>query len=145
MLEATGGTTIKAPIGLVFAFLADARNEPKWLPGATNVVLESDEPVGMGSIFRGQYARAGTVTLQLTRFGPPNQLTIHGEGAHLAFDDEIELAFRDGQTDLRAVMRTQPKGVFRVLAPVMGRIIRRQFEDNWEQLKRSLESQGGAV
>ena len=37
MIEATGHTTIARPIEEVFDYVADARNEPKWLPGAERV------------------------------------------------------------------------------------------------------------
>ena len=37
MIEARGSTDIARPIEEVFAYVADARNEPRWLPGAAEV------------------------------------------------------------------------------------------------------------
>jgi carbon monoxide dehydrogenase subunit G len=48
MIEARGGTEIEAPIDRVFDYVADARNEPDWLPGAEKVEKVSDGPVGFG-------------------------------------------------------------------------------------------------
>ena len=143
MLEAHGTVQINAPIGDVFDFLADARNEPDWLPGAANVRLTSAAPVGAGSTFQGSYARAGTVQLTITTFERPHALTLHGEAKGMSFDDAIELVDEDGGTRLRAVMRTKPKGAFRLVAPMMGRVIRAQFQANWDRLREALEARTG--
>jgi carbon monoxide dehydrogenase subunit G len=139
MLEARGETTINAPIELVFDFLADMRNEPKWLPGASGVRLTSDEPVGRGSVFEGNYARAGTVICIVSEHERPGRLTIHGEAKGMSFDDAITLVAADGGTRLTAVMRTEPKGLFKLMAPMMRRVIDKQFQNNWDLLKRTLD------
>lgn len=140
MLEAHGAVVINAPTSEVFDYLADARNEPEWLPGASNVQLRGDEPLGIGSTFAGTYARAGTVQITLSRYERPNAVTFHGEAKGMSFDDEVELTDVGGATKLVAVMRTQPKGVFRLMAPMMGRVISGQFQANWDRLREKLES-----
>src|SRR5690348_8789367 len=119
MLEATGAVRIARSPEVVFDYLADARNEPKWLPGATDLRLTSAEPVGAGSTFEGTYARAGRVRLSVTRAERPTVLVIHGDGRSLSFDDEIRLAPDGaGGSELNATMRTQPRGLFRLMAPM---------------------------
>lgn len=140
MLEARGSVVINAPIADVFGYLADARNEPQWLPGASDVQLCGDEPLGAGSTFEGTYARAGRVQIMLTRFDPPQAVTFHGEAKGMSFDDEVQLSEVTGGTSLTAVMRTQPKGFFRLMAPMMGRVISAQFQANWDRLRETLES-----
>ena len=140
MLEARGQTEINRPPEVVFDYLADLRNEPMWLPGASDVALTSDGEISSGSTFRGTYARAGTVTCRLTSYQRPRHLVIHGEGRGMTFDDEVTLTSSGLGTRLDAVMRTQPKGVFRLFAPMMGRIISNQFQSNWDALKSVLES-----
>jgi len=141
MLEARGTTEIAQPIDVVFDYLADMRNEPKWLPGASDVRLTSAEPVGPGSTFEGTYARAGTVTCAIADYERPQRLTIHGDAKGMSFDDAVTLAPTDGGgTRLTAVMRTQPKGLFKLFAPMMGRVIDKQFQSNWDRLKATLES-----
>jgi carbon monoxide dehydrogenase subunit G len=140
MLEAHGGVVINAPASEVFDYLADARNEPDWLPGASDVQLSSEEPVGRGSTFVGTYARAGSVQITLTRYDRPTAITFHGEAKGMSFDDEIQLTDVEGATKLAAVIRTQPKGLFRLVAPMMGRVISGQFQANWDRLREKLES-----
>jgi len=51
MIEAHGGTEIEAPLERVFDYVADARNEPDWLPGAEKVEKVTDGDVGLGTRF----------------------------------------------------------------------------------------------
>lgn len=140
MLESRGATQIARSAQLVFDYLADMRNEPRWLPGASDVKRTSEGVIGQGSTFAGTYARAGTVACELVVFDRPHALTIHGEAKGMSFDDEIVLREVDGRTELTATMRTTPKGLFKLVAPMMGRVIDRQFQSNWDRLKAELEA-----
>jgi uncharacterized protein YndB with AHSA1/START domain len=140
MLEARGGTTIAVPAEQAYDFVADARNEPQWLPGAADVRLTSSAPVGAGSTFVGTYARAGEVRLEITEFERPLRLTIHGDAKGMSFDDRITFTPTGDGVTLEAVMSTQPRGVFRLFAPMMGRVIERQFQGNWDRLRQRLET-----
>jgi carbon monoxide dehydrogenase subunit G len=139
MLEARGHVEIARPPEQVFDYLADMRNEPEWLPGASDVRAASDGSLGPGSAFEGTYARAGTVRCTLSTFERPHRLTIHGESKGLSFDDSITLTATESGTRLDAVMRTQPKGLFKMVAPMMARVINKQFQSNWEHLRAVLE------
>src|SRR5438067_13190875 len=57
MIEARGSTDIARTIGEVFDYVVDARNEPKWLPGAKGVEKTTPGDVGLGTRFEGTYAR----------------------------------------------------------------------------------------
>jgi carbon monoxide dehydrogenase subunit G len=138
-IEARGGTTIARPIVEVFDFLADARNEPTWLPGARSVEKTSEGPVGLGTTFVGHYARAGRVDLELIEFERPTRLTFRARSSIVEFDDAVELTERDGVTQLDARMSADPRGAMRLVAPVMARTMRRQFSDNWDHLRSALE------
>lgn len=140
MLESRGGTTIARPIETVFDYVADMRNEPKWLPGADDVRLVSGEPIGGGSQFSGTYARAGKVSCTISEYERPHRVVIHGEAKGMSFDDAITLTPVDGGTQLSAIMRTEPKGLFKLVAPMIGRVIGKQFQSNWERLRDVLES-----
>ena len=140
MLESRGGTTISTPAEQAFDFVADARNEPQWLPGAADVQLTSSGPVGLGSTFVGRYARAGEVRLEITEFERPHRLTIHGEAKGMSFDDAITFAPAADGVALDAVMRTEPRGLFKLFAPMMGRVIDKQFQSNWDRLRDRLEA-----
>ena len=140
MLESRGEARIACPAEVIFDYLADMRNEPEWLPGASDVEQTSAGEIGPGTTFTGTYARAGRVSCELSAFDRPRALTIHGEAKGMSFDDEISLREIDGETQLTATMRTMPKGMFKLVAPMMGRVIDRQFQANWDRLKARLEA-----
>ena len=71
-------TDIARTIGEVFDYVVDARNEPKWLPGAKGVEKTTPGDVGLGTRFEGAYARAGKVTLELVEYEPPHRFTRNG-------------------------------------------------------------------
>jgi carbon monoxide dehydrogenase subunit G len=141
MITTNGSTLVNAPIEVVFDFLADARNEPRWLPGASNVRLTSGEPIRKGSTFVGDYPRAGAVTVRLARHDRPHHISLAGDARNLSFVDEIELTATERGTTLVATMITQPKGLFRLFAPMMRKIIDQQFQANWDNLKATLEDE----
>lgn len=110
MLESHGSVEINQPPEVVFDYLADMRNEPKWLPGASDVRLVSGDVVDSGAEFEGTYARAGAVRCAISVYDRPTRLTIHGEARGMSFDDAITLSPTAAGARLDAVMRTQPKG-----------------------------------
>jgi uncharacterized protein YndB with AHSA1/START domain len=139
-IEARGRTAIRRSIEDVFDYLADPRNEPRWLPGAKSVTMTSEGEVGPGSRFVGEYARAGRVELELVEFERPLRVTFRVDSKIVRFDDAVELEPAEGQTRLQAHMTAHPKGLMRLVEPLMARSMRSQFAANWEHLRRALET-----
>jgi uncharacterized protein YndB with AHSA1/START domain len=139
MIEARGSTDIARPIEEVFAYVADARNEPKWLPGTKEVEKTTPGDVGVGTRFEGTYARAGKVTLEVVRHEPPHRLTFRARAKIVHFDDEIELTERDWKTHLDARMVAEPQGVLRFVPFLMAPTLRKSFAANWDRLRAALE------
>lgn len=144
MIEAHGETEITAPVEAVVDYLADARNEPSWPPGAERVKKLSDGTVGLGTRFEGVYARAGTVTVELVEFERPHRLTFRAHSRLVDLDDAMQLSEEGGKTRLRARMDARPRGLMRLFEPWMARTMRRQFAGNWQHLKRALEPAEGS-
>jgi len=142
MIEATGHTTIARPIEEVFDYVADARNEPNWLPGAERVEKTTPGPVGLGTTFEGVYARAGRVSLEIVEFDRPRRLTFRARSRIVRFDDAVSLTEQDGGTHLNARMDAQPVGVMRLFAPLIAGTMKKQFAANWDTLRDALEPGG---
>jgi carbon monoxide dehydrogenase subunit G len=140
MIVATGGALIRCAASDVFNFLADARNEPAWLPGAVQVDKVTPGQVGLGTLFEGRYRGTGRVRLEVFAYQPPTTLTFRARARIVHFDDRIVLTQEDGATRLTAVMEAQPVGLMRIFERVMARTMQRQFAANWEALRRQLES-----
>ena len=89
MIIVSPSIKIKLPVSEVFDFLSDTRNEPKWLPGASNIETLTAPPIQKGTRFHGQYAGAGTVQLELIEFDKPNRITFRAHSDIVDFDDEV--------------------------------------------------------
>ncbi len=121
----------------VFDFLADLRNEPLWHPDAEAVELESDGPIGPGTTFRVRYRRLGDVDLEVVEYERPWRLVFRATGATKAVY-ETRLEARDGGTHLVTVADAQPRGLGRLLLPLLRRRIQKDFQRRGQLLARGL-------
>ena len=144
-IEAQGEATIRRTVEDVFDYLADPRNEPRWLPGAKSVTMTSGGEPRRGSAFVGEYERAGRIELQIVEFERPSRVTFRAHSRIVRFDDAVQLAPVDGGTRLQAQMTAEPQGLMRLVGPLMGRTLRKQFASNWEHLRRALEADTAAA
>ncbi|MFF1337841.1 SRPBCC family protein [Streptomyces sp. NPDC058290] len=64
---------IDRPVGEVFAYLADGRNDPKFSPRVQEITRTPDGPTGVGTVFRSTVKDAGMKTgreFRITGFEP---------------------------------------------------------------------------
>lgn len=147
-MRVVGDIVIERPVEVVFDFVADERNEPKYNLRMTRARMESPEPIGVGSRFNAVMAGPGgpaEMTIEFTVFDRPNRL---GSKTHLS-NMEIEgtLVFepiREG-TRMRWAWDVQPRGFLKVLGPVVRRMGERQEREIWTGLKRVLEARSDRV
>jgi carbon monoxide dehydrogenase subunit G len=143
MIGVRGAVQIARAASEVFDFLSDVRNEPTWLPGASDIEMLTPAPVGKGSRFRGQYARAGRVELELVEFDRPHRVPFRARAPIVDFDDAVRLTETANGTLLEATMTAQPKGIMRLFTFAMRRVMQKQFAANWMLLKSHLEESPG--
>ncbi len=142
MATIEGTIFIDCPPGEVFAFVADERHEPAYNPQMVRVEKLTSGPVGEGTTYRA-WMRSGRRTeemlIETTRFDPPailsssttlRTMTIHGT---LRFSPEGE------GTRMSWSWQLQPKGLLRMLRPVVDLLGRRQEKRIWMGLKELLE------
>jgi carbon monoxide dehydrogenase subunit G len=143
MVRIQGSTSIARPIEDVFDFIADERNEPKYNPRMTRVEKVTPGPVAKGTRWSATVESRGrpldreievTDYTRPTRLGSTTSMStgeIHGA---LTFEPDPV------GTRISWSWKLQPKGLFRVLGPLITRIGRRQDAELWASLKRYLES-----
>lgn len=148
MVHIVGKVVINRPVEDVFDFVADERNEPRYNPNMLRVEKITEGPVSLGTRFLAESrTRGGTaeMTIEITGYERPRRMT---STTHLsAMDIQGTLTFDpvpDG-TRMRWSWELKPRGVYRLLAPLVGRMGRRQEETIWTSLKRYLESQATAA
>ena len=129
MVHIEGEIIIDRPVQEVFDFVADERNEPRYNPRMLHAEQVSSGPIGRGTRFRAE----------MTSMGRPAAMTIENTGSErprlLASTTRLSTTRMRWQWDLK------PRGVLRLLSPVIARMGRRQEQTIWASLKRYLEAQ----
>jgi uncharacterized protein YndB with AHSA1/START domain len=148
MVRIAGEIVIHRPVEEVFDFVADERNEPRYNPHMTRVEQTSDGPIGVGSRFRADITSMGRsfeMLVEYTGFERPQRLA---SSTHMSsMDTQGDLTFDPvpGGTLMRWSWEVEPRGVFRVMMPLVARMGRRQEQRIWTSLKHLLEGQATDV
>lgn len=124
----------------VFDVLADARNEPEWNEWARRVEKASEGPIGRGTRFRAVIKNMGQIEFELQEYERPTRLQQHalpssGESWHTYILEAVA-----GGTRVRQEARFEPRGVMRLLAPLMQPMMRRHMHQMERGLKHHLEA-----
>jgi uncharacterized protein YndB with AHSA1/START domain len=121
MQRAEATASIPAPIGELFAFLADPSNLPAWQTGILSAELTSQPPVGVGSkarVVRQLMGQRIVADLVMTAFEPDHRLVLESTVSGIAAVAELELAPGEEATELRFAMSFSATNVF--MAPFEG-------------------------
>ena len=136
-MRVTATTRIACPPEDVFDMLADLRNDTRWNSRVSRAELRSPEPIGAGSRFA------------LVNGGQPYDVTItsYDRPSRLAFEargkPDLTIAYaltrRGDETDLESDFDFRPRGVLKVLFPLLAPIIRRDVPKQFASLKALCE------
>jgi carbon monoxide dehydrogenase subunit G len=139
MITAEAELQINRPLEEVFDFWADVRNENDWNPGSQGWEKTSPGPVGLGTTFTGEVKGMGAMTMQNTEYQRPFRV-IH-RGSAKSFDFASTLIFEPSAsgTRVRATGQVEPRGLFKLMAPLMGVMMKKQFTATMINLKCALE------
>lgn len=143
MVHIEGEIIINRPVETVFDFVADERNEPRYNPRMARADKVSDGPIGPGTRFRAETASMGRTSemiIEVTAYDRPRRLA---SSTHMsAMDIHGTLTFDvvgDG-TRMRWAWDVKPRGVFKLMTPLIGPMGKRQEERIWASLKHYLEA-----
>jgi carbon monoxide dehydrogenase subunit G len=123
-----------------FDFLADIRNENSWNPRALHIEKTSSGPIGAGTTFTGRYRALATLTTELTDYERPSRFSFRTRGKHLRMDGTFHFDEVDGSTRVRFSVEMQPRGLLRLLSPLMSPMVRRQNAAAAASMARALET-----
>jgi len=121
-----------------FDLMADVRNLPRWNEGASRAELLTEEPIGQGTRFvtvnRGQ-----EMTSEVTRFDPPDRLDFDVTSRFMDVGSAFTFTPADGGTTLAIEFEPRPKGVMKVLFPLLSPVIRRDLRTQHLKFKTFCE------
>jgi carbon monoxide dehydrogenase subunit G len=123
----------------VFDAWADLRQDMRWHPQAVRVEQTSPGPLGRGSTFAAEYKGMGPMELEVTEYERPRAVARHGRAKSFDFASRVLLAPTDPGTRLAFEGEVAFRGPFRLLAPLMGPMMRKQANATLTAFKRALE------
>lgn len=143
MARINGEIVIDRPREVVFDFVADECNEPRYNPQMLSVEKLSPGPIGSGTQFRAQMKsgrRTLPLLLEFTTFERPVRLGSHSTFSGVTIDGELTFAAVGDSTLMRWVWNITPAGALKLLTPLVIWMGRRQEARIWSGLKRCLET-----
>jgi uncharacterized protein YndB with AHSA1/START domain len=140
MAVITYSQIINAPAGRVFDVIVDGGNFAAWNPTIrASRRLDSDETRN-GTRFEWDLRGFGKVIQELQEFTPPERVRIVPHMKQIQGGHRFLLAAQGDSTRVDHQLEMNPRGVFRLFAPMMGMMGRKNLRDTANALKAHLES-----
>jgi uncharacterized membrane protein len=132
---------VDRPANELFAFLANAENDPKWRPGVLDISRVAGS--GVGTRYRqgvkGPFGRRIPADIEITELDPNELIAFRALEGPVRPTGRYELAPADRGTRVRFVLEAEITGVKKLMAPMVQKQMTREV-GNLERLKRVLES-----
>jgi uncharacterized protein YndB with AHSA1/START domain len=141
MLKVSETTTIACPPAEVFAAAADPQKQLEWDPGTMRSVEKlTPGPLGRGARYRANFKGFGVVEYDYPEYEPGRRFAHHsvmmmGDMRH-TFEFE---AVPEG-TRLTQSIVVEPKGIGRLMAPLMSRMLHNRLRVVGSELKEYLKN-----
>ena len=142
MIHVQGDIVIGRPVEGVFDFVADERNEPMYNAQMRRVEKLSEGPIGLGTRYQAEVVSGGrpvSMVIEFTEYERPRRL------ASMTTMSSMDIAYtltfepvREG-TRMRWAGEIEPRGVLRLMGPLIAWMGRRQELRIWTGLKGLLE------
>ena len=148
MIDFTIDTTIDRPVGEVFAYVTDPGKLATWQTNTVSAVQEGDGPLELGTRLREVHRAPGGKELEsvveVAELETDRVFALRVvEGTPIHLRITFEPADRGTLMKLRAY--GQLAGPMRILQPLLGRTLKRQFTTHCANLKRVLENAAAEV
>ena len=136
-MQVTARTGIVCPPERVFDTLADLRNETQWNTRVSSAELRTPEPIGPGSRFA--IVNGGTpYDVTISTYDRPSRLVLEASGKPDLTISYTITPTGEG-TDLESDFDFRPRGVLKVLFPLLAPVIRRDVPKQYAALKALCE------
>lgn len=144
MMDIQHSIIIDRPVEEVFEFVSDASNDRLWETGVEACVPDGEAKLGQQrDVTMEALGRRYQGEAEVTEFEPDQRLTIEiKSGLPVKGESDFQFDSANGGTELNYSMRAKPANrVFRVIQPVMGWMLHRQWKNDLQTLKELLESE----
>lgn len=143
MAKVESSIRIERPVGDVYAYATTVATLPEWLGAVRAVEQLTDGPLSVGTRIRATGTMMGRrlVTLvEVTGLEPDRTFAFTGVTGPFTAHNRYTFESVGGGTRVTDTAESELKGPLRLIDPLLGRMMRRQFEVNLAALKDRLEA-----
>jgi len=148
MARITGEIFIDRPVDAVFDFVVDETNEPMYNAELLRSEKVTDGPIGVGTQFKALHTSRGRpveMLVEVKEYVRPQHMSSTTTMPHMDVTGALTFEQAGPGTRMRWSWDVRPKGLTKILTPLVGLIGRRQERACWEGLKRYLETEPAAT
>jgi hypothetical protein len=138
-----GTIVIERPVEDVFDFVADERNEPQYNPQMILADKVTDGPIGVGTKFHSVMTgvgRGADMTIEFTEFDRPRRIAETTTMSSMDIKGVLTFEPVAEGTRMAWLWDLEPRGLYRMLGPLIRRTGSRQEMRIWSELKNVLET-----
>ena len=145
MAAIEGEVIIGRPVEVVFDYVADQRNEPQYNQRMVRAEKITEGPVGAGTVFHSAVAshgRSAEMRIEYTAYRRPTLLASTTTMYQADFTATLTFEPVPAGTRMQWSEQVRLKHGFKLAAPLVTWIGRRQEQAIWTSMKRYLEADG---
>jgi uncharacterized membrane protein len=143
-VDLAAAQTIARPANQVFAFVADASNNPQWQQGMRSCAWTSPPPIGVGATYRQEATFLGrpvVTDFEVVAHEPGRSITIRSTSGPFPIRVTRSVTPVDDRScRVEASISGQPGHFFRLAAPLVQRMAQRSVTADYRRLKALLEA-----
>jgi len=135
---------INRPVEEVFTYVTKPENTPKWQTGMVESEQVSEGSMGVGTIFtevRQMMGRKMAQRMEVTEYEPNRKWSFRSIEAAVPHEAYLTFEAIEDNTKVSLTSFGKPSGFFKLVQPLIGRILRKEFVADFENLKKLLEGQ----
>jgi uncharacterized protein YndB with AHSA1/START domain len=144
MTKLESSVVINRPPEEVFAFVTDPGNMTQWMAELVEGKQTSEGPLGVGTTLSAvakPLGRRAESTQEVVEYEPNSKYAFKSTSGPVASQDNYTFEPVAGGTKLTRVAEAEMSGFFKLAEPLMVRMMQRQFDTNFANLKDLLEAQ----
>jgi uncharacterized membrane protein len=139
----TSSVDIARPAAEVFDYVSDFENNPRWQGGMKSAQYTSEGPLAVGSTYD-QIAKMMGKTIVtsfvVTALEPGLSVTIESTSGSFPIQVTRSVeATGEGTCRARALVEGQPGGFFKLMGPLMHKMVESSVRKDWANLKQLME------
>ncbi len=145
MTHVTSTIHINRPAADVFDFIANPENNPQWQGGMVSCEITSAGEWGLGSTYAQQAKFMGrdiVSKFEISEFEPGR--LIRGDTVESSFPISFTRIVEPDESgtgcNVQAIVTGDASGFFKLLTPLMNRMVKRSIDGDYKRLKSLLES-----